>query len=142
MGTRGIPSRFPPFYRDRPSHLRGPAAGADPDREIFATADLAARQLADQVAALIRHNETVGRTTVVGLGRSGHVVFNEPGSTRESHTRLVTLDQVTRQDAARDCLGEAQVPRHAITMGAGTILVSREIELLAWGLAPPKAQRP
>lgn len=70
---------------------------------------------------------------VLGIGRTGHVGFNEPGSTRESRTRLVTLDLLTRRDAARDFLGEANVPRHAITMGVGTILSARKIVLLAWG---------
>ncbi len=70
---------------------------------------------------------------VLGIGRTGHVGFNEPGSTRESRTRLVTLDSLTRRDAARDFLGEGNVPRHAITMGVGTILEARRIVLLAWG---------
>ncbi len=70
---------------------------------------------------------------VLGIGRTGHIGFNEPGSSRESRTRLVTLDSLTRRDAARDFLGEASVPRHAITMGVGTILEARRIALLAWG---------
>ncbi len=70
---------------------------------------------------------------VLGIGRTGHIGFNEPGSTRESRTRMVTLDGLTRRDAARDFLGEANVPRHAITMGVGTILDARRIVLLAWG---------
>jgi glucosamine-6-phosphate deaminase len=72
---------------------------------------------------------------VLGIGRTGHIGFNEPGSARDSRTRLVTLDALTRRDAARDFLGEANVPRHAITMGVGTILEAREIVLLAWGEA-------
>ena len=59
--------------------------------------------------------------------------FNEPGSGPESRTRLVTLDNLTRRDAARDFLGEENVPRHAITMGIGTILEARKVFLLAWG---------
>jgi glucosamine-6-phosphate deaminase len=47
----------------------------------------------------------------------------------------VTLDTLTRRDAARDFLGEENVPRHAITMGVGTILEARRIILLAWGQA-------
>lgn len=72
---------------------------------------------------------------VLGIGRTGHIGFNEPGSGRDSRTRLVTLDALTRQDAARDFLGEANVPRHAITMGVGTIWEARRIVLLAWGQA-------
>jgi glucosamine-6-phosphate deaminase len=72
---------------------------------------------------------------ILGIGRTGHIGFNEPGSSRESRTRLVTLDSLTRRDAARDFLGEQNVPRHAITMGVGTILDARRIVLLAWGEA-------
>jgi glucosamine-6-phosphate deaminase len=72
---------------------------------------------------------------ILGIGRTGHIGFNEPGSTRDSRTRLVTLDELTRRDAARDFLGEANVPRHAITMGVGTVLEARSIVLLAWGEA-------
>lgn len=70
---------------------------------------------------------------ILGIGRTGHIGFNEPGSTPDSRTRLVTLDGLTRRDAARDFLGEANVPRHAITMGVGTVLDARRIVLMAWG---------
>jgi len=72
---------------------------------------------------------------ILGIGRTGHIGFNEPGSTETSLTRLVTLDSLTRSDAAKDFLGEANVPRHAITMGVGTILTARKIFLMAWGRA-------
>ncbi len=75
---------------------------------------------------------------VLGIGRTGHIGFNEPGSGRESRTRLVTLDSLTRRDAARDFLGENNVPRYAITMGVGTIRAARQIVLLAWGEAKAK----
>lgn len=75
---------------------------------------------------------------ILGIGRTGHIGFNEPGSGPDSRTRLVTLDTVTRRDAARDFLGEENVPRHAITMGVGTILGARKVVLLAWG--EPKAE--
>src|SRR5690606_14309775 len=75
---------------------------------------------------------------ILGIGRTGHIGFNEPGSSRDCRTRLITLDALTRRDAARDFLGEANVPRHAITMGVGTILEARRLILLAWGEA--KAQ--
>jgi len=70
---------------------------------------------------------------ILGIGRTGHIGFNEPGSGPETRTRLVTLDSLTRSDAARDFLGEENVPRHAITMGVGTILDARKVFLLAWG---------
>src|SRR5258707_7022239 len=70
---------------------------------------------------------------IVGIGRTGHIGFNEPGSSQDSRTRMVALDRLTRRDAARDFRGEANVPAYAITMGIGTILQAREIRLLAWG---------
>lgn len=70
---------------------------------------------------------------LLGIGRSGHVGFNEPGSRPDSRTRLVTLDTVTRKDAAADFFGEDNVPREAVTMGLATILAAREIALLATG---------
>lgn len=70
---------------------------------------------------------------ILGIGRTGHIGFNEPGSSRDSLTRRITLDRVTRQDAAADFRGEENVPRFAITMGVGTILRARKIVLMAWG---------
>jgi glucosamine-6-phosphate deaminase len=70
---------------------------------------------------------------LLGIGRTGHIGFNEPGSPVESRTRLITLDRVTRADAAGDFSGERNVPRQAITMGVGTILDARRILLLAFG---------
>jgi glucosamine-6-phosphate deaminase len=70
---------------------------------------------------------------LLGIGRTGHIGFNEPGSGLESRTRLITLDLVTRKDAAADFFGEENVPREAITMGVGTILEAREIVILATG---------
>ncbi len=70
---------------------------------------------------------------VLGIGRTGHIGFNEPGSGPASRTRLITLDHITRTDAASDFYGEENVPRRALTMGVGTILEAHEIVLLAWG---------
>ncbi len=70
---------------------------------------------------------------ILGIGRTGHIGFNEPGSSRDSLTRRITLDRVTRQDAAADFRGEENVPRFAITMGVGTILRAQKIVLMAWG---------
>jgi glucosamine-6-phosphate deaminase len=69
---------------------------------------------------------------VLGIGRTGHIGFNEPGSAPNSGTRLVTLDDLTRRDAARDFGGKGNVPTKAITMGIGTIFKAQEIILMAW----------
>src|SRR3954469_23001580 len=70
---------------------------------------------------------------ILGIGRSGHIGFNEPGSMRNSRTRVVTLDPVTRRDAASDFFGEENVPQQALTMGVGTILEARKIVIMAFG---------
>ena len=70
---------------------------------------------------------------ILGIGRTGHIGFNEPGSPPDSPTRLIWLDQLTRNDAASDFFGEANVTRRAITMGVGTILKARRILMLAFG---------
>jgi glucosamine-6-phosphate deaminase len=70
---------------------------------------------------------------ILGIGRTGHVGFNEPGSGKQSRTRLITLDRVTRIDAASDFFGQENVPRRAITMGVGSILEARQIIMLAFG---------
>lgn len=69
---------------------------------------------------------------ILGIGRTGHIGFNEPGSAPNSGTRLVTLDDLTRRDASRDFGGKSYVPTKAITMGIGTIFKAREIVLMAW----------
>ena len=70
---------------------------------------------------------------LLGIGRTGHIGFNEPGSGKESKTRLITLDHVTIASSASDFFGEENVPRRAITMGVGTFLGARRILLMAWG---------
>ncbi len=70
---------------------------------------------------------------ILGVGRTGHIGFNEPGSSERSVTRMITLDQVTRIDAASDFFSEENVPKKAITMGVGTILQSKRIIMMAWG---------
>src|SRR5688572_31004610 len=70
---------------------------------------------------------------ILGIGKTGHIGFNEPGSGADSRTREVTLDTITRRDAAADFFGEEYVPREAITMGVATIMDAREIAILATG---------
>ncbi|AXP81453.1 Glucosamine-6-phosphate deaminase 1 [Mariniflexile rhizosphaerae] len=72
---------------------------------------------------------------LLGIGRTGHIGFNEPGSHINSGTRSITLDHVTRIDAAPSFLGIENVPRKAITMGIGTIRNAKRIVLLGWGVS-------
>jgi len=69
---------------------------------------------------------------LLGIGRTGHIGFNEPGAAANSGTRLVTLDELTRSDAAKDFGGKESVPKKAITMGVGSISKAKEIIIVAW----------
>jgi glucosamine-6-phosphate deaminase len=86
----------------------------------------------DQYEQLIRRAGGID-IQILGIGRTGHIGFNEPGSTRTSRTRRVALDPVTRRDAASGFFGEENVPQQAITMGVGTILEARRIVIMAFG---------
>ncbi len=70
---------------------------------------------------------------LLGIGRNGHVGFNEPFSVRHSRTRLAMLDPITRKDASSDFFTEEAVPLQAVTMGLATILEARKIFLIALG---------
>jgi glucosamine-6-phosphate deaminase len=78
---------------------------------------------------------------LLGIGRTGHIGFNEPGSWINSVTRLVKLDNMTRLDAVKDFIREEHVPYHAITMGISSIMQSRKIHMLAWGEHKAKVVR-
>ena len=104
------------------------------------TFPMAARAICDEVQADCAAYEAMIREAggldfqLLGIGRTGHIGFNEPGSGQDSRTRLVTLDHVTRADAAGDFFGLENVPARAITMGVGTILEAREIVIMATGV--------
>ncbi|MBM3868172.1 MAG: glucosamine-6-phosphate deaminase [Verrucomicrobia bacterium] len=72
---------------------------------------------------------------ILGIGRTGHIGFNEPPSPADSRTRRVHLDEVTRQDNSVFFGDVAQVPHGALTMGVATILEARRVALLAFGSA-------
>ncbi|MDE5611257.1 MAG: glucosamine-6-phosphate deaminase [Odoribacter sp.] len=70
---------------------------------------------------------------ILGIGRTGHIGFNEPGSTLNSKTRMVYLNELTMKDASGEFGGMDKVPTRAITMGVGTIMKARKVILMAWG---------
>jgi glucosamine-6-phosphate deaminase len=98
--------------------------GSIPVDEIHEYCDMYEQRIADAGGIDVQ---------LLGIGKTGHIGFNEPGSGIDSRTRLITLDHVTRVDAASDFFGEDNVPKRAITMGIGTIFSARTIFLLAWG---------
>jgi glucosamine-6-phosphate deaminase len=91
----------------------------------------------DTVAYCLAYDKRIGEYggldfQLLGIGRTGHVGFNEPGSHYNSGTRIITLDHITRVDAASSFLGIDNVPRKAITMGIATVRKSKRIVLLGW----------
>ena len=76
---------------------------------------------------------------VLGLGRNGHIAFNEPGSERSSRTRRVELAPSTREAAAAAWGGLEHVPTHAVPLGVATLLESRRVRMLAFGASKREA---
>jgi len=68
---------------------------------------------------------------LLGIGGNGHIAFNEPGSTKDSRTRVVDLTKKTIDDNARFFKSADEVPKQALSMGNGTILEAKEIVLIA-----------
>lgn len=76
---------------------------------------------------------------LLGIGSNGHIAFNEPGSSFDSRTRVITLSEQTRRDNARFFRSFEEVPRQALTMGIATILEARALLLLASGAGKAEA---
>jgi glucosamine-6-phosphate deaminase len=102
-------------------------------------------QAPDPNAQAARHQALLDEApvdlAVLGLGRDGHVAFDEPGSSETTGVRRVTLDAATRQDAAAEFGGLEHVPRQAITVGLRTLLAARALLLLVTGEAKAPALR-
>ena len=122
------PQSFSAFM-DR--HLFGPC-GIGADQVLFPAAPGAAEWDAGAFEDAIDAAGGID-LQLLGLGRNGHIAFNEPGSRRASRTRVVPLAEHTREDAAATFGGLEHVPTHAVTMGVGTILEARRIRVLAFG---------
>lgn len=93
---------------------------------------------AEMVAHCLAYEEAIRAAggidyQILGIGRTGHIGFNEPGSPADSITRCIHLDAITREDAAPAFGGIDAVPTSAITMGCGTILAAKRIALMAFG---------
>jgi glucosamine-6-phosphate deaminase len=127
----GHPASFSSFLR---RELLEPA-GIPPERLIAPPCD-AAEGERERACAAIEHAIRVAGgidLQILGIGLNGHLGFNEPGSHRDSRTRVVELDDETRRHAARDFGSLERVPRRAITLGLGTILDARRVRALAFG---------
>lgn len=124
------------------AHLHGPLgfreeAAMFPDEVLAATDGAeAARRFEDAI-------EAAGGIDIqlLGLGRNGHIGFNEPGSSPASRTRVVELHGFTREDAAAGFGGLDATPSRAVTMGIATILGARALRVLAFGERKAEAVR-
>jgi glucosamine-6-phosphate deaminase len=98
---------------------------------------------ADAAAECARHQALLDAApldlVVLGLGRDGHVAFDEPGAPADSGTRVVRLHETTRADAAADFGGIDAVPTEALTVGLRTILAARELLMLVTGETKARA---
>jgi glucosamine-6-phosphate deaminase len=130
----GLPPGHPEAYR------------AFISRELVDQVDLPPERLfgpdvfdADLAGACRRYDQLLADlggvdVQLLGIGRDGHVGFNEPGSSLASRTRVKTLTRATRADNARFFEDHEQdVPRHVVTQGLGTILEARHLLLVACG---------
>jgi glucosamine-6-phosphate deaminase len=117
------------------------------DRRLFSKVNLDLRnthlpngQAADLDAECRDYEEKIQRCggidlQLLGVGRAGHIGFNEPLSALRSRTRVKALSPVTIEQNAAFFGGAEKVPRRAITMGVGSILECRRCLLLATGAA-------
>ena len=127
------PRLFASFVRE---HWARPA-GLDPASLAFPDVRASAEGLEQACSSYEEKIVAAGGMDVLylGLGRNGHIAFNEPGSSRESLTRLVDLAAQTRIDAAVFFGSLEQVPSQAVTMGIATIQKAQRIRVLAFGEA-------
>jgi glucosamine-6-phosphate deaminase len=132
----GLPAGDPHSYRATLERQMAIPAGLPLDR-----LHVPAASIAEDPGRYDKQISAAGGVDVqlLGIGGNGHIGFNEPGSPLDSGTRLITLDERTRQDNARFFASPAQVPTQAITQGIGTILQARRLVLLAFGKQKAKA---
>lgn len=133
----GLRASHPRTYRRSMREHLFDAIGMRPEQCHIPSSDVAPSQWEAHCREYERLITDVGGIDlqILGLGRNGHIGFNEPGSTRDSRTRVVELAPASRVDAAGDFGGIEHVPARAISMGVATILAGRRIRLLAFGAA-------
>lgn len=135
----GLPGDHPQAYRNVIRRLLGDHVDFAPG--AIAAPDTAARDL---VTACDRYDRMLAAGVdlqILGIGRNGHIAFNEPGSSLCSLTRPVAIAEETRRDNARFFDEPADVPCRAITQGIGTIRRAAHLLLVARGEAKAAALR-
>ncbi len=134
---RGLSAGHPHSYRAYLRRELGPL-GLGTRHELAGDAPDPAAECARYQALL---DEAPIDVAVLGLGRDGHVAFDEPGSLAGSGVREVTLHHTTRADATQDFSGLERVPERALTVGLRTLLAARELLVLVTGEGKARALR-
>lgn len=129
----GIDPRHPQSYRSVITTEVVEPLGLDPERIHTPNGDLASIAHAGEDYERAIADAGGIDLQILGIGTSGHIGFNEPGSSFASRTRVKTLIEQTRRDNARFFDAIDDVPMHCITQGLGTILSARHLFLLAFG---------
>lgn len=129
----GLPAAHPESYRAVVDREVAQPLGLDPERVHVPDGSLAGIETAGDryEQALTEHGGV--DLQLLGIGATGHLGFNEPGSSFGSLTRVKTLTERTRVDNSRFFPGLDDVPIHCVTQGLGTILRARHLVLLAFG---------
>jgi len=129
----GLPSGHPEGYRAVIERAVTVPLGLDPSRVRVPDGSLDGIETAgDRYEAALNAHGGVD-LQLLGVGTTGHIGFNEPGSSFASLTRVKTLTERTRADNARFFASPEEVPIHCVTQGLGTILRARHLVLLAFG---------
>ncbi|WP_198521537.1 glucosamine-6-phosphate deaminase [Rhizobium sullae] len=136
----GIPTSHPRSYRSTMNALFFDHVDIDKNRTFLPEASVDKPDEAGE-----RYERMIAKAggidlQLLGIGRNGHIGFNEPGSAKDSRTRLVELHEDTLRANAR-FFSDRPVPSSAITMGIGTILSAKKIVLTATGVAKADAVR-
>ena len=135
----GLPAGHPESYRSVIEREVTQALGMDPSLVHVPDGSLDGVQTAGE-----RYERAIDEAggidiQLLGIGATGHLGFNEPGSSFASLTRVKTLTERTRQDNARFFEALEDVPMHCVTQGLGTILRARHLILLAFGESKAQA---
>lgn len=135
----GVPAAHPASFRRFMQETLFDHIDISPDRCHMP--DGMAADLEREAAAYEARIEAAGGIDLqlLGLGRNGHIAFNEPGSDFASRTRPVTLASTTREAAGGSFAGGEQVPMRGLTMGIASILDARRILLIACGRGKARA---
>ena len=136
----GLAPGHPQSYRSTMRALFFDHVDLDPARTHIPRGDLPPERAAQDFETLLARHGPID-LQLLGLGRNGHIGFNEPVSSLASRTREKTLTASTRR-ANRRFFGDGEEPpRTAVTMGIGTILEARRLLVLAVGAAKAAAAR-